>query len=593
MTRPLSELGAIPLSDGQTRFSVWAPKKRQISVVIDGRETTLEKGEGGYFTGTLKAPAGTRYRFKVDGGDAFPDPCSRSQPEGPHQPSEVVDPAAYAWGDAGWKGVAEDGHVIYELHVGTFTKEGTFGALAERLPYLKDLGVTLIELMPLHEFPGAFNWGYDGVNLFAPAHVYGKPDDLRRLVDRAHALGIGIIVDVVYNHLGPDGNYLPQFAEYFTSRYPDEWGKPLDFDGPEAEPVRDFVTANAAMWISEFHCDGLRLDATQNLFDESPRHIVADLVGAARAAAGGRGLFIVAESESQDEKLLRDGVDAIWVDDYHHVNRVAATGASEAYMQDYEGSARELVACIARNSIYQGQLYPWQKHGRGTVLRGVDPHRIVFALQNHDQVANSLEGQRLHQLSSQRTARTLTTLFLLAPQTPMLFQGQEHFAKNPFLYFTDHGPELAKAIDAGRRVFLSQFPSAKAALSDPALKLSAGKEAFEASKLAERPDDPKAFALHKELLALRKVLTDRPEAAVLSQTALCLRWPNHLLLVELGNGKVMTKPSEPLLAPVPGKQWRLRFSSELTKFGGLGAVGPEEGGRIVLQGNSATLWETQ
>ncbi|MBK7857134.1 MAG: malto-oligosyltrehalose trehalohydrolase [Archangiaceae bacterium] len=592
MLSRMQELGALPLGDGRTRFIVWAPKRTRVDVVLDGRDFPLERRSDGCFVGVHRAPAGTRYRYRVDGGDAFCDPCSRYQPEGPHGPSEVVDPSKFKWEDGDWRGVKPDGHVIYELHVGAFTREGTYAALTEKLPYLKELGVTLLELMPLHETPGAFNWGYDGVSLFAPNHNYGTPDDLRRLIDRAHRLGLGVIADVVYNHLGPDGNYLGQFAEYHTHKYPDEWGAPLDFDGPNARPVRDFVRANAAMWVSEYHFDGLRFDATQNLFDASEVHIVRELAEAARAASGGRGLFLVGESERQDIKLLDDGLDALWVDDYHHVNRVIASGAAEAYMQDYQGSARELTACVLRNSIYAGQLYTWQKAPRGTPLRDIDHWRAVFALQNHDQIANSLDGRRLHQHAGEGLTRALSTLLLLAPQTPMLFMGQEHFAPEPFFYFVDHPPELMEAIRKGRREFLSQFPSARAAVYEECTQPPIGKEAFERCKLDWSKADPRALAFHREVLACRKRLTGKIDAAVLTETSLCVRWPEALLVLELGGDRTLTTLSEPLLAPPPGRKWKMTFSSELNRFGGRGAVPPSDGlSGWRLQGRCAALLE--
>jgi maltooligosyltrehalose trehalohydrolase len=595
MLSRMQEIGAVPLGLGRTRFVVWAPRCRQLDVVIDGRAHPLQRGGDGWFSAVHRAEAGTRYRYRVDHGEAFPDPCSRFQPEGPHGPSEVIDPSRYAWEDGDWKGVGSHGQVIYELHIGAFTEEGTFAALTERLPYFKELGVTLLELMPVHECPGAFNWGYDGVDLFAPSRNYGRPDDLRRLVDRAHRLGLGVILDVVYNHLGPDGNYLHPYAEYFTHRYPEEWGAPLDFDGPQSRPVRDFVCMNAAAWISEYHFDGLRLDATQSLFDASEVHIVKELSDRARAAAGGRSIYLVGESERQDEKLLRDGLDAIWVDDFHHVNRVIASGGAEGYMQDYQGSVRELVACVLRNSIYQGQFFSWQQKPRGTDLRGVEHGRIVFALQNHDQIANSLDGKRLHQLGGQSITRALTTLLMLAPQTPLLFMGQEFFADTPFLYFVDHPPELMRAIQVGRRDFLSQFPTARNAVYEEGRQPLMGRVAFEASRLDWAKRDEKALCFHRELLALRGRVwppsSGSVDAAVLSETALCVRWPRHLLLLDLDGDRRITTPSEPLLAPPRLTRWKLIFSSELNRFGGRGAVASDGVGPWRVQGRCATVLE--
>ncbi len=595
MPSRMQEVGAVPMNDGRVRFTVWAPKRSRVDVVLEGKEHPLGKLAGGWFGGELRAEAGQRYKYRLDGGDAFPDPCSRYQPEGPHGPSQIVDPRQYRWEDGDWKGVGKSGHVIYELHVGAFTREGTFAALAEKLPYLKELGVTLLELMPLHECPGAFNWGYDGVDLFAPNHNYGSPDDLRRLIDRAHALGLGVILDVVYNHFGPDGNYAGQFAEYVTHRYPDEWGAPLDFDGPGSKPVRDFVIANACAWVGEYHFDGLRLDATQNLFDASEEHIVRSLSNAVRLTAGSRGVYLAGESERQDEKLLRDGLDAIWVDDFHHVGRVVASGGAEAYMQDYEGSVRELVACALRNGIYQGQYYAWQKKPRGTPLRHVAKERAIFALQNHDQIANSLDGVRLHQLGGEGLTRALTTFFLLLPQTPLLFMGQEYFAPQPFLFFVDHDEELMKAIATGRRDFLSQLTSARTAIYEEGKQPLLGRPAFEASRLdlAQASNNP-AFRFHRELLALRKRVVragDDFDAAVLGAVSCCLRWPNHLVVLDFGHDRQVNIPSEPLLAPPVGCRWKLAFSSELSRYGGRGAFASDGLGPWRVQGRACTVLE--
>jgi maltooligosyltrehalose trehalohydrolase len=595
MPPPIPELGAIPLSDGRTRFVVWAPKRKQVEVMLDSGLYPLEREADGYFRGVHRAPAGTRYRLRLDGGEAYADPCSRWQPEGPFGPSVVVDPRAFPWSDAAWKGVGRTGHVVYEVHVGAFTPQGTYRALEQQLPHLKELGVTLVELMPLATFPGTFNWGYDGVCLYAPSPQYGGPDDLRRLVDRAHALGLGVILDVVYNHAGPSGSSLHAYADYLTHRYPSEWGEPFDLDGPNARGVRDYLVGNACAWIREYHFDGLRLDATQALFDASPVHLVQELCEAARAAAPGRGLFLSGESEKQEVGLLRMGLDAIWVDDFNHVNRVITTGAAEAYCQDYEGSARELLACVQRNALFQNQFYAYSKSQRGTDLHDVDPTRIIFSLQNHDQIANSLRGARLHQNAGEGLARALTTYFLLAPQTPLLFMGQEHFASTPFLYFVDHEGRLAQDVERGRRKFLSQFPSTRNAIYGEGAKPPNGREAFEASKLdlseAEQSAHARALAMHKELLALRKTFGSRPEGALVRDEIVALRWPSRLLLLNLGPDRSIKPCSEPLLAPHVGQRWKLLFSSEGSMFGGRGAFASDGTGPWRVQGRCATVLE--
>jgi maltooligosyltrehalose trehalohydrolase len=610
-------LGAQPLRDGRTRFCVWAPRRRTVDVCLHEpgglRYLPLEKSTGGYFEGTHAAPVGALYKYRLDGGDTFPDPCSRFQPEGPHGPSRVVDSGRYTWADMEWRGLSSmKGQVLYELHVGTFTPEGTYAAAAAKLPLLQELGVTVVELMPLHTFPGRYNWGYDGTTLFAPCAVYGEPDELRRLVDEAHRLGLGIILDVVYNHLGPDGNYLAQYSQgYFNPKYPNEWGEPTNFDdGEAAGPSRDFFVQNACHWIAEYHFDGLRLDATQSLHDASPTHIVKELTEKARAAAGARKILIIGESEPQDVRVVTPrerggyGADGLWVDDFHHSARVAVVGRSEAYLMDYCGTAQELLSCALRNSLYQGQYYRWQRKCRGSPLLRTPPEHIVFYLQNHDQLANTLRGQRLHVVAGHARARALTTLLLLLPQTPMLFMGQEFFASSPFLYFVDHKAELQRLVHKGRNEFLSQFPSARHALEEEAFTMPIGEEAFRASKLdwSERTRNTEVVALHRDLLRLRRedpvfAAQDlsRVAGAVLSRQALVLRYfgseqeGDRLLLLNLGAGVDLEPCPEPLLAPAPGKSWRLLLSSEHVRYGGMGAPALPAAGQVRIPGQTALV----
>jgi len=608
-------LGAQARVDGRTHFRVWAPRRRRVDVCLHEpaglRYLPLEPTGQGYFESTYPVPVGGLYKFRLDGGESFPDPCSRFQPQGPHGPSQVIDPTRYVWKDTGWQGVTLDGQVLYELHVGTFTPEGTYAAAAAKLPRLKELGVTTLELLPLHTTPGRFNWGYDGTHLFAPAAAYGTPDDLRRFVDEAHRLGLGVIVDAVYNHLGPDGNYLAQFSQdYFNTKYPGEWGDPTNFDNGEAAgPSRDFFIQNACMWVAEYHFDGLRLDATQSLFDASPRHIIAELVERTRAAAGRRRVLIIGENEPQDVKLLRRpeeggyGVDALWVDDFHHSAKVAATGLNEAYLLDYRGRAQELLSCVLRNSLYQGQYYSWQKQNRGTPLLHQPAKQAVFYLQNHDQVANTLKGDRLHVLAGERVARALTTFWLLLPQTPLLFQGQEFFASTPFLYFVDHPAELQELVRKGRNDFLSQFPSLRQALEE-GYRPPFGEEAFQRSKLdwSEWERNAGAVALHRELLRLRRedpvfARQDRKqvEGAALSPQALVLRYfgggqeGDRLVLLNLGSELKLDPCPEPLLANVPGRKWKLLLASEQVRFGGQGAPPLPEEGRMRVPGQTALV----
>ena len=594
MPRRKLPIGAEPRADG-AHFRVWAPNAGSVDVVGDGDAAApLTPEAGGYFSGVAPIGAGARYRYRLDGGTTYPDPASRRQPEGPHGPSEVVDPDAFRWSDAGWCGVRRAGQVIYEMHVGTFTREGTWDAAGRELPELARLGVTVIEMMPVAEFPGRFGWGYDGVSLFAPTRLYGAPDDLRRFVDRAHAVGIGVILDVVYNHLGPDGNYLEAFTSgYFTDRYANEWGRAINFDGEGAGPVREFFVANAGYWIDEFHMDGLRLDATQQIFDTSAQHVLVDIVRRARGAARGRGILLVAENEPQHAQLVRPpgrgggyDFDAVWNDDFHHTARVALTGRAEAYYTDYRGRPQELVSAVKHGFLYQGQHYAWQRRRRGTPARDVPTAAFVAYLQNHDQVANSARGERLHAATSPGRWRAMTALLLLGPATPMLFQGQEFAASSPFLYFADHPAELAGLVREGRREFLKQFPSIAAPEVSAGVPDPVHPATFERCRLdlREREWHAEAYALHQDLLALRRhdpVFSAQGahglDGAVLGPEAFVLRFfgeadDDRLLVVNLGADLPLDVMPEPLLAPPEAARWAIAWSSSHPRYGGCGAA---------------------
>jgi maltooligosyltrehalose trehalohydrolase len=641
---------------GGVHFRVWAPACRRVEAVFQhgamamDLELEPEPGTGiGWFSGfSPAAAAGDLYRFRLDGGDSYPDPASRFQPEGPHGPSRVVDPAAYCWRDGGWRGPARQGQVIYEMHAGTLTREGTWAAAMAQLPWLAELGVTMLELMPVAEFPGRFGWGYDGVDLFAPTRLYGEPDDFRRFVDRAHELGLAVILDVVYNHFGPDGNYLERFSpDYFTGLHENEWGKAIHFYGAPA--VRELFVANAAYWIEEYHLDGLRLDATQDIHDRSAEHVLAAIGRAARQAAAalppGRSVFLAAENEPQESRLVRPlaeggyGLDALWNDDFHHSAMVALTGRAEAYYSDYRGSPQELLASAKFGTLYQGQRYSWQRKRRGTPAFGLPRAAFIAYLQNHDQVANSARGERLHRLASPGSYRAMTALLVLGPATPLLFQGQEFCASTPFLYFADHHPELARAVRQGRQEFLAQFPSLREPSVQALLPAPEAPETFALCKLdlGERQRHAAAVALHRDLLRLRR---DDPvfrlqgaagiDGAVLGPAALVLRFfappadgtapraaetkafpgpappgtaetvavsgaaapgaaeaqafreaevaigADRLLLINLGCDLDLTPAPEPLLAPPAGARWQVLWSSADPRYGGSGAPPPED-----------------
>ena len=600
--------------DGVAHARVWAPACHTVDVVLerpDGQEDVvrLTREDEGFHSGLLeRAAEGDRYWFLLDGDRRRPDPVSRYQPDGPHGPSAIVDASRFPWTDQGWHGVSREGQVLYELHIGTFTAEGTWAAAMEKLDHLADVGVTVIQMMPVADFAGRWGWGYDGVNLYAPTRLYGAPDDLRRFVDRAHALGLGAILDVVYNHLGPDGNYLSEFSpDYFTDRYRNDWGQALNFEGPHA--ARDFFVENAGYWIDEYHFDGLRLDATQDIRDASAEHVVASIVRRAREAAGGRQVFVVAENEPQITTLLAEpsrggfGVDALLNDDYHHTALVALTGRREAYYTDYTGSPQELISATKYGFLFQGQWYSWQKQPRGTPSLDLPGSMFVHFLENHDQVANSSLGKRIHQVSSPGLARALTALTLLGRATPLLFQGQEFAATAPFLFFADHHDGLREPVREGRREFLQQFPS----INDPsllaALPAPDDPQTFERSRLhwQERETNATTLAMHRELLRLRR---EEPaiaaaaragvEGAVLGSQAFVLRYGGdgpdvRLLVVNLGADRDMTPIPEPLLAPPRGRQWALQWSSEALEYGGLGQAPLQTHPAWRLQAESAVL----
>jgi len=601
------------MAAGGVHFRVWAPGHGRLDLVLEdgGSERTfklsMECEPGGYHSAFApQAGAGTRYRFRAAGHDRLlQDPASRFQPDGPHGPSEVVDPSDYRWSDAAWPGVKLEGQVLYEMHVGTFTPSGTWEAASRQLDELRAAGVTVIEMMPVADFPGRFGWGYDGVDLFAPTRLYGRPDDLRRFVDRAHAAGLGVILDVVYNHVGPAGSCHKAFAaDYFTDRYSNEWGEAINFDGPNAAPVREFYAANARYWIEEFHFDGLRLDAVQAIHDASPCHILAEIAAAARAAAGGRSILLVAENEVQDARTVRPaseggyGIDAVWNDDYHHSALVALTGRNEAYYTDHLGVAQEFISAAKYGYLYQGQRYAWQRKARGTPTWGLPPASFVTFIENHDQVANSGRGRRVRQLTSPGRYRAVTALTLLGPGTPMLFQGQEFGSSSPFLFFADHDDTLGRAVRAGRAEFLRQFPSLAGEAMQRQLADPGAFETFARCRLdfSERERHASIYALHRDLLRLRRedpaFRAQRPgglDGAVLAPEALVLRFfgpgghdGDRLLLLNLGRDLTLRVAPEPLLAPPEQLRWEVLWSSEDPRYegGGTPEVVTPEGLRV-------------
>jgi maltooligosyltrehalose trehalohydrolase len=525
MWRP--SLGAIVDGD-RVRVRVWAPTRTQVEIIIDPagpspRRYSLARTADGIFTGTFDAfSAGDLYAYVLDGEGPFPDPCSRFQPQGVHGPSAVVDPGSFVWTDQRWRGLSLAEAVFYELHVGTFSESGTFAGAAERLPYLDDLGVSVVELMPVADFPGLRNWGYDGASLFAPSRAYGSPDDLRRLVDRAHALGLAVLLDVVYNHFGPDGAYVLAFSPYYRSpRHDSPWGAAVNLDGEHSLEVRRFFIENALHWVHEYHFDGLRLDATHWLLDDSEPHFLAELAGRVHESVADRTLLLVAEDERNLATIVRRpeeggwGLDAVWADDFHHEIRRRSAGDRDGYYQDYSGSVADLASTLRRGWFYRGQQSQYTGGPRGTDPSGIPLERMIVCLQNHDQVGNRAFGTRLHQQIDPALFRALSAILLFAPETPLLFMGQEWSASTPFLYFTDHSGELGRRVTEGRRSEFSRF------------------EAFAREEVRTRIPDPQAPGTCESSRLIWQELAD----------------PAHAGTLELYRTLIRLRRGEPALRP--------------------------------------------
>ncbi|WP_437691901.1 malto-oligosyltrehalose trehalohydrolase [Sorangium sp. So ce176] len=505
------------IEGGAVRFRVWAPEHDRVEIVTygeDGEEVTgalpAAPTGGGYFEATAPGlGAGALYKVRIDGAGPFPDPYARAQPLGVHGPSAVDDPS-FAWTDAGWKGVALEDLVLYEVHIGTATQEGTFDALIPRLAELRELGITAIEIMPVASFPGERGWGYDGVDLFAPSAAYGGPEGLRRLVDAAHAAGLGVILDCVYNHFGPDGNYLRAYTKrYFTERHKTPWGDAVNYDGEGAEQVRALAISNAEMWIRDFHIDGLRLDATHAILDDTAPHILREIAERARAAGGGRRVVVIAEDSLNDTRLVTPpeqgghGLDGVWADDFHHELRVLFAGDRDGYFEDHRGTAEDIAATIRKGWLYEGQVSKHAGKPRGTPAEPVPPPCFVHCIQNHDQIGNRALGDRLGAAVSPAAFRTMSALLLITPYTPLLFMGQEWNARTPFQYFTDHDAELGRLVTEGRRREFQYFTSFSGAeVPDPQ-----DPRTFQRSKLdwseRQRPEHAGVLAWYRELLGLR------------------------------------------------------------------------------------------
>jgi maltooligosyltrehalose trehalohydrolase len=509
--------GAVP-TDGATRFRVWAtaPRDLHLHVTGNGGTTIHQPVRSTHDIWEIEIPdvaAGARYAYSLDGGQPRPDPASRFQPDGVHAWSEVIDPRHFQWTDEGWDGLDPATLVVYELHVGTFAGRGTFADVADRLDYLRSLGVTALELMPVADFPGRRDWGYDGVTLFAPSRAYGHPDELRALVDRAHHAGLGVILDVVYNHLGPEGAYLPQFSpHYFTDKHATPWGDAVNLDDTGCEQVRQLLIENALHWIHEYHVDGLRLDATHTLIDTSRRPFVAELAERIHDARTPRP-FVFAEDHRNLAEMVLDparggwDLDGVWADDLHHVLRSALAGDSHGYYVDYTGTAAELAETLRRGWLFVGQHSRHQEAPRGTDPSAVEMRRCVICVQNHDQIGNRAFGDRLHHTVDSASWRAAVVILLVAPMTPLLFMGQEWAASTPFLFFTDFEPDLGRRVLEGRRREFRDFPGFAGTGAADRIPDPQGDETFDASRLRwselAAPRHSTSLELHRALLALR------------------------------------------------------------------------------------------
>jgi maltooligosyltrehalose trehalohydrolase len=583
--------GAEVQNDGSVRFRLWAPSANAVSVNLAGDlDLPLKRDDDGWFELiTSSAKAGNLYRYRIDGDLKVPDPASRFQPEDVHGPSQIVDPNAFQWtaADAQWRGRGWEETVVYELNVGTFSPEGTFAGVEARLEYLVDLGIIAVELMPVSDFPGARNWGYDGVLPFAPDSSYGQPEDLKRLVQSAHTKGLMVFLDVVYNHFGPDGNYLRAYSpQFFTDRHSTPWGPGINFDGKDSRNVRDFFIHNALYWLEEYHFDGLRLDAVHAILDDSRPHILIELAETVRRKLGNdRHIHLVLENGANASRYLTPGINqksqwynAQWNDDIHHSFHVLLTGETDGYYGDYaEKPAHHLGRCLSEGFAYQGEISKYEGNvSRGEPSRELPLSAFVSFLQNHDQVGNRAFGDRISALAEPAALRVATAILLLAPAPPLLFMGEEFAADTPFLFFCDFHGDLANAVRDGRREEFSRFakfssPETRERIPDPN-----SEKTFLNSKLDWQSLQDKShrdsFAFFKGLLALRRetivphlrgATGASSEFKVLGETALVVRWKlgdNSELTLFANLGRVAAAAAEPPLL----QDTHLIYSSDAT-----------------------------
>lgn len=578
-------------SDG-VRYRTWAEHERVDVLIVDRAGKTLRVvpmvcEAGGYFVGyDGSGRAGDLYRYRLNGGDDWPDPASRFQPFGVHGASMVVDPTQFQWRDEDRPRPTFEELIIYELHIGCFTPRGTFRAAIEKLPHLVQLGVTAIEVMPVGDFPGERNWGYDGVMLYAPARAYGTPDDFRALVDAAHAHGLAVILDVVYNHFGPDGNYTSLYhSGYQTPKHKTPWGDAFDL---EREAVRAFFTENAPYWMREFHIDGFRLDATHEIYDPTEHHLLSEIAERVHDLGG----FVIAEDDRNNPGLLTPqpdgglGFDGAWADDFHHVVRVMLTGDREGYFSNFRGTVEELAQTITHGWLYRGQETLAGREPRGGNPAALHPQQFIYCISNHDQVGNRAFGERLSSIISPAAYRAASALLCLVPETPMLFMGQEWAASTPFQYFTEHNEELGRAVTKGRRQEFHHFsafadPAAREKIPDPQAEST-----FLNSKLQwagiTTDEHGKVLQLYREFLELRRTrhaFRNRSRDSFLvsqldGMIAILFGAPGEYsfsVIVDLIGNHVMPNLDDARLAPGGGRDWRPVLSSNEARFGGDGA----------------------
>jgi maltooligosyltrehalose trehalohydrolase len=601
------DIGAMPVNREETKFRVWAPLVNSVAVrMIEGdrRTVPLHPHGKGYFEAVVKGVGpGESYIFVLDDMRERPDPASRLQPEGVHGPSVVVDPGRFQWTDEAWLGMRLHDMIIYELHVGTFTREGTFEAVIPWLSYLKDtVGITAIELMPVAQFPGRRNWGYDGVYPFAPQASYGGPEGLKRLVDACHAAGMAVILDVVYNHLGPEGNYLAEYGPYFTDRYLTPWGSALNYDGPDSDEVRHYFVSNALYWVTEYHFDGLRLDAVHGIYDFGAQHILKEIASVVRVQAEqlNRHIVIIAESDLNDTRIIDPcseggyGLDAQWNDDFHHALHVTLTNEQNGYYQDFNG-LKDLATAVSEGFVYQGQHSSYRRRRHGSCSQHCLPSQFVVFSQNHDQVGNRATGDRLSPRLSIDALKVARALVLLSPAIPLLFMGEEYGETAPFQYFIEHGdPALIDAVRRGRQQEFAHFGWKAEEIPDPQ-----DPSTFERCRLdPNKLDTGQTQLLHwtHALIRLRKSVRTLASGAVHTlrhsigvfeeeQVLVLHRWSSTRdgSLVILGFNRTPVT----LVLTVPTGAWKLVLDSGTAEFGGVqSSPMPHE---VVINSAGATL----